>query len=202
MTVSGDQGQSQRLRGWNRGNRHSLRVRRGLLRREVDQNAAEVASTTCMPVRRPGCAESPRGLGRSQRPEGRCPPCARWHARGRPRRPGPLEAAAAGATGARSPRRSIAGVEAPGPGSIPGSMGRILVCQRPRRQVPCMTPARMHRRRDRCHCGTGPRPAGAHHGTVARAMAMRLLFPWVSSRGPCQSQCRGFRANLKVGLLR
>jgi hypothetical protein len=78
--------------------------------------------------------------------------------------------------------------------------GPDLSMPAPHRQVLCMTPARMHRRRDRCHSRTGRTSARAHHGTVARAMAMRVPFPWVSTHGPC----RGFRANLKVrvGLLR
>jgi hypothetical protein len=77
--------------------------------------------------------------------------------------------------------------------------GPDLSMPAPHRQVLCMTPARMHRRRDRCHSRTGRRTS-AHHGTVARAMAITMPFPWVSTHGPCQ--CRGFRANLKVGLLR
>ena len=97
-------------------------------------------------------------------------------------------------------RQAPAAQDAASPGSRPrwqararsqaqwAGRGRILVCQRPRRQVPCMTPARMRRRRDRCHLWhRTSESARAHHGTVARAMAMRLLFPWASTHGPCQS---------------
>ena len=165
-------------------------------------NAAEVASTTCLPARRPGGAESPRGLGRSQRPECRCPPCARsgWRAR----RPGPWKPRLL-VRQRRQPKTQHRRGRGPRPGLNPrlnGPVaGRILACQRPRRQVPCMTPARMRRHRDLCRCGTGPRPTMAPGPWQGQGrLGSKLLFPWVSARGPCQSQVpRLSRANLKVG---